>query len=914
MTLAPGTRLGPYEIVSPLGAGGMGEVWRAKDTRLGRVVAIKVLPEEFFEDEERRHRFEREARTLASLSHPGIAAIHSFEEVPGSVPSSTRHLLVMELVEGEDLAQRLLSGPLPLDEALPVARQIAEALEAAHEKGIVHRDLKPANVKVTPDGRVKLLDFGLAKAFEAEAGSGPALTQSPTLTARATAAGVILGTAAYMSPEQARGKVVDKRTDIWAFGCVLYEMLSGRQAFGKETVGDTFAAILTKEPDWSALRAPGVSSKVVELLRRCLQREAKQRLRDVGDARIALEEEIGAAGSSSGQLPFEGIQADPNSTVGRSVPASRERVSRKSLALPWMIAAASAAVAGALAILSLRHRAPDAASELLRFKILAPPGQSLFGFAVLSPDARRLLMVFRDDGGRNRLAIRSLDSLEVRILPGTEDTRGAFWSPDGSDVGFFAEGKLKRMSADGGPSRAVCEAGGAVWGAWSPEGTILFATHFGGPLYAVPAAGGTLTQATTLDATAGEEHQSQPCLLPDGRHYVYFSANADFSKRSIRLGSLGSKETRPLFESDSSAVYADGHLIFARDDAVLAWRFDPKSLRLVGEPFPAFEHVHWRMGDNYLSLSAAGRRVAYVSWALKRQLVWVDRKGREIGTLGEIAGFADVRISPDGRKVAVATRGPAHGGNADIWVLDAARGTPERVTSGPNDDFNPAWFPDGRRLAYVSDRFGWYNVFERPASGGPETLLIRSEQDKAFPSVLPDGRRLLLDAIETPRYVRLVMPLDDPKSVVRLSGDSPFSEEHPALSADGRWTAFDSLESGQREVYVQPLAGGPKRQVSVGGGQMPVWSRNGRELFYAARNGVLMSVALRPEGGRLDAGEPQPLFPLQFDLSGELTWHLRPFDVTPDGERFLVIRRAPGVEPDGIVVVDNWTATLRGVK
>jgi eukaryotic-like serine/threonine-protein kinase len=893
VTLSPGAHLGSYEILSPLGAGGMGEVYRAKDPRLGREVALKVLPEEFLEGEERKQRFEREARMLAALNHPNIAAIFSFEEIPGSSSSSpsfsfssaARHILVMELLEGETLAARLAKGLLPLEKAFRYGIEIAEALHAAHQRGIVHRDLKPGNVMLTRSG-VKLLDFGLAKILEPDEKPG-SLTSAPTATGDLTCEGAVLGTLPYMAPEQVEGKKLDARTDIFAFGTVLYEMTTGRKPFSGATQASLIAAILQSDPPPVSSLRPTTPPTFDRVVGTCLAKDPEERWQSAGD--VAKELKWIAEGPAGAPLPV----------------ATGPRQRREMLA--WAVAALAVVLGAATPFLSRHAPRPE---EPMRFKILAPPGQSLLAFAMLSPDARRLLMVFRDDGGKNRLAIRSLDSLDVRILPVTEDTRGAFWSPDGREVGFFSDGKLKRMSADGGPARAVCDSGGAVWGAWSPEGTILFATHFGGPLFAVPASGGTLAQATALDAAAGEIHQNQPWFLPDGRHYVYFWANADQSKRGIRLGTLGSKETRPLFASDSNAVWADGYLVFARDDAVLAWRFDPKSLQMVGEPFPAFENVHWASADNFLSLSAAGSRVAYVSWALRRQLVWVDRKGRELGALGGVAGYADVRISPDGRKVAVAIRGPAHGGNADIWVLDTGRGTPERLTSQPSDDFNPAWFPDGQRLAYVSDRFGWYNVFERPASGGPEKLLLRSDHDKMFPTVLPGGRRILLNDIETPRYTREIVSLDDPKDVVRLGGETAFSEEHPSLSADGRWTAFDSLESGQREVYVQPLADGPKRQVSVGGGQMPVWSRDGRELFYAARNGMLMSVALRPVGGRLVAGEPQPLFPLQFDLSGELPWHLQPYDVSPDGQRFLVIRRAPGVEPDGVVVVTNWTAAL----
>jgi eukaryotic-like serine/threonine-protein kinase len=883
MALSAGTRLGPYEILSPLGAGGMGEVYRAKDTKLGREVAVKVLPGEFFENKESIARFEREAKSLAAVSHPNIAALYSFEEISG------RHLLVMELAEGQTLAERLLKGPLPLDQLLRAGIEIASALDAAHRHGIVHRDLKPGNVMLTKPG-VKLLDFGLAKVLDPE-GPVESLTSAPTTAKDVTREGTILGTLSYMAPEQLEGKKADPRTDIFAFGATLYEMATGRKAFSGTSQASLIGAILKDEPALLSSIQPMTPPALDRVVKTCLAKDPEDRWQNAGD--VAKELKWIAEGPAAGA-------AAPTADAGRQ--RRRER-------LAWAVAAL-ALLLGALS--AFPGRRPQSPEELTRFKIIAPPGRSFFGFAVLSPDARRLLLLLRDDGGKNSLAVRSLDSLDVRPLPGTDDTRGAFWSPDSREVAFFADGKLKRVSAEGGPARAVCESEAAVWGAWSREGTILFAKDFGGPILAVPAAGGAPRPVTAIDAAGGDVHQNHPCLLPDGRHFVFLASNADFSKKRILLGSLDSKETRPLFETDSSAVYAEpGYLLFARDDAVLAWRFDPRSLQLVGEPAPAFENVHWMRADNFLSLSAAGSRVAYVSWSLRRRLAWVDRKGRELGSLGEVGGYMDVRISPDGRRVAVALRDPSHGRNGDIWVLDAERGIGVRLTAEPTDELNPAWFPDSDRIAYVSDRFGSYDLFERPAGGGPEKVLVRSELDKMLPAVLADGRHMLVSAVMSGRYTRQILSLDDPKNSLRLGTDSRFSEEHPVVSADGRWTAFDSIESGQREVYFQPVPDGPKRQVSVGGGQMPVWNRSGRELFYAARDGMLMSVALRPEGGRLEAGEPQPLFPLQFDVSGELSWHLQPYDVAPDGQRFLVIRRAPGVDPDGVVVVTNWTAVLR---
>jgi serine/threonine protein kinase/Tol biopolymer transport system component len=885
VTLSAGSRLGPYEIVSPLGAGGMGEVYRARDTRLDRTVAIKVLAAHLSSSPEVRQRFEREAKTISQLSHPHICALHDVGR-EGDV-----EYLVMEYLEGETLAERLAKGALPREQTLRYGIQMADALDKAHRQGIVHRDLKPGNVMITKSG-VKLLDFGLAKAM-AMPSQQSSLTALPTQM-NLTQEGTILGTFQYMAPEQLEGKEADARTDIFAFGCVLYEMATGKKAFSGATQASLISSILRDEPQPISRVQPMSPPALDRVVQTCFAKDPEDRWQSAGD--VAKELKWIAEGTPAGV----------------ALPRTDTRVQRRRLRLAWFVAAVATLFGAASAFLSRQSRPPE---KLTRFAIPPPSGQSFFGMVVLSPDAQRILFLLRDEGGRNSIAVRALDSLETRRLPGTEDARGGFWSPDGREIAFFSEGKLKRMSAEGGPVQTICESGGAFWGAWSRQGTILFEKEFGTPIVAVSAAGGTPRPVTALDPARGELAHFHPAFLPDGRHFVFVVPNLDPEKTSVMLASLDSKDVRRLFHADSSAVFADpGYLLFARDDAVFAWRFDLRSLELVGDPAPAFEQVHFGTEDNLLSASAAGNRVAYLSWFGRRRLVWVDRKGRDLGGLGEIRGYTDVRISPDGQKVAVALRDLSHGRNLDVWVLDTSRGTGSRITAERTDEFDPAWFPDGERLAYVSSHSGFYDLYERPANGGAEKILVRTKQDKILPTVSPDGRHLLMDIPEGGNYARILTSLSEPGDSLRLSGDTRSSEEHPEISPDGRWTAFDSSESGQREVYVQPLPTGPKRQVSIGGGQMPVWNRNGSEVFYAARDGMLMSAAMRLAAGRLEIKEPQSLFLLQLEISGDLPWLHHPYDVSPDGQRFLVIRRAPDTEADGAVVVTNWTALLKRTR
>jgi eukaryotic-like serine/threonine-protein kinase len=905
MTLAPGTRLGSYEIVSPLGAGGMGEVYRARDTRLGRDVAIKVLPEEFFEDKDRVARFEREAKSLAALNHPGIAAVYSFEEISG------RHLLVMELVEGEDLAQRLLSGPLPLDEALPVARQIAEALEAAHEKGIVHRDLKPANVKVTPDGRVKLLDFGLAKIFEADpTGSSPSATRSPTMTARATAAGMILGTAAYMSPEQARGKSLDKRTDVWSFGCVLYEMLTGKRAFEGETVSDTLAAVLMKEPDWAAL--PGLTPPGVKrVLRKCLQRDAKLRLHDIADARLDLEES-GAAGASTafGSSPFDEGPADPNPTVGRRAPAGRERGSRRALVIPWAIAAALALALGGLA---LRGRAPQGASRpvgLVRFDVNMPERTTLGLSLAVSPDGKQLAFTGFASDEASGIWVRPLSESTAKPVRGAENGKFPFWSPDGRSLGFFVGGKLVVVEVATGTIQTLCDAPDGRGGAWGADDVILFAPSTRDPLFRVSARGGTPVPFTKLSDELKQTSHRWPFFLPDGKRFIFVSMAASDEGRGVFLSGPGVSTPRRLTGGVGLAQWTEpGGLLTARNNRLVFLPMDLKTDRPPGSPVLVAEGLD-NVGNSgptaYSPFSVSQSGVlAYREYdEAAGRLAFRDRSGRLLDAPIPPGSFVEFSLSPDGKRVVAGATGGTSENN--VWMLDLVRNTVSRLTFGKGEDSSPVFSPDGERVAYGSDRNGKSDIFARAASGvGAEELLWKSDEAKWPDDWTKDGQALLVESQNPRSQMDLwLLPLGGDRKPVPLL-TSPANEAHSALSPDGRYFSYTSDETGRSEIYVQSFPpGGGKWQVSSGGGDQALWRRDGKELFYLAADGRLMAVPVSTSPS-FSAGAAQALFDA---ATGETTPSgVRNFYIpAPDGSKFLVLSYSRTGKTNSVHVVLNW--------
>ncbi|MDQ6892583.1 MAG: serine/threonine-protein kinase [Acidobacteriota bacterium] len=895
MTIHSGTRLGPYEILASIGAGGMGEVYRASDSRLGRDVAIKVLPEEFFEDGDRVARFEREAKSLAALNHPGIAAVYAFEEI------AARHLIVMELVEGEDLAERLAAAPLDGQEALAWAKQIAEALEAAHEKGIVHRDLKPANVKVTPDGRVKLLDFGLAKIYEPDpARSSPSATRSPTITGRATAAGVILGTAAYMSPEQARGKTVDKRTDVWAFGCVLFEMLAGKRAFEGETVSDTLVSVLSKEPDWGALPASSSSVRLKELLRRCLQRDPKQRLRDIGDARISIEEEI--AGASSPASSSSSVQAPP----------PQDRRSGSSRWIPWAVAAAFAAAAGTLALRAPSSRGATAPAGAVRLAFLPPDNVAFdatgIDFLSVSPNGRMVVFTGRSPDGKAQLWLRSLDSSEARVLPGTEDSVEPFWSPDSRSIGFGARGKLMRLDLAGGRPQVLADAPRLVGGTWSRDGKILFMSNWSGRLVVIPAEGG---KPKIL-----KQFGRNPSFLPDGRHFLYWAGIA-WADPKVYLGSVDSDEERVLTAGAAARYAAPGWLLFVRDGTLMAHAFDAARLALSGDGIP-IDTARTSLNNDGIPFSVSETGVLLFQRNLPReyQLAWFDRAGRQLDTVGPRAKLGvglSFSLSPDGTRVVVANREQPEAIKG-IWVIDLARGIPTRV--GANGQM-PAWEWDGAHVAWQGGYSGTPGMFRRAANGVAAVETLIGGPNTWTNGFSPDGRFLLyVTRGETTRADIWALPLfgdRKPHPVVATE----FEEIQAQVSPDGRWLAYRSDVSGTFEIYVQPFTvdgtvGGERWRISTAGGTQPRFRRDGGEMFYLADDGQLMAVALRAKGSTLEYGAPTPLFRPRMMPRGAQPWF--EYDVDRDGKRFLVgtVFDGAGTPPPSAVVVLNWTEELKG--
>jgi Tol biopolymer transport system component/predicted Ser/Thr protein kinase len=882
------TQLGPYPIEREVGRGGMGVVYLGRDTRLDRPVAIKVLPELFARDPERLARFEREARLLASLSHPNIAGIYGLDESDG------QRFLALEYVEGETLAERLARGPLSLEETLEVCHQIAGALEAAHEAGIVHRDLKPGNVKLTPAGAVKVLDFGLAKGGAPSADSAPDLSQSPTMTYAMTSAGMILGTAAYMSPEQARGKPVDRRTDIWSFGCLIYECLTGKQAFEGETVSDLIAMILQGEPDWSKLPAR-TPEKLRVLLARCLERDARRRLRDMGDARIELEELQGLRSSSTSRLataPAVPVESRPAAIQPRW----------QALAFGTLLLAAGA-IAGASiwgVVGSMR-----ATSTPLRFMLHPPPQVELTGDPnelAISPDGRTLVFLAQDSTGQVSLWVRPFGSFEARELPGTRNAFLPFWSPDGKQVGFFADGKLKRTRVSGGNPEVICDAATGRGASWGRRNVIVFSPSPTGPLYQVRAAGGTPEAVTAVDTTKGENAHRWPNFLPDGEHFTFVALPAtkqgDFASY---VGSLRRKEAKPILSANTAPIYAaPGYLIYARNEALLAQRFEPGRMRVTGDPFtigepPAPSSYTASPGasvstNGILAWQSAGNQAM--------RLVWLDRNGRETGSVAvPLARWAIAILSHDGRHALVEQDLPS--GDTDLWIVELERGVMNRLAFGQGKSSVGAWSRDDKEVFYGSTRNGPRDIYRRAADGsGTDQLFYSSNVPfKDLNDFSPDGKWAVLSQIAGDTgWDIFVLPGAGGSLTPYVV--TPFNERFGQVSPDGKWLLYVSDETGTPQAYVQAFpTPGSKRQVSRTGAAFGTWSANGREIYLLRGDFSAVSVPVIP-GPEPRFGAPQELYRLP---PNSQSW-----DVALDG-RFLATVPAQRIVP-GISVAVNWRA------
>jgi Tol biopolymer transport system component len=890
MSLAPGTRLGAYEVIGLIGAGGMGEVYRARDTRLNRDVAIKVLPDAFASDADRLARFKREAQVLASLNHPNIASIYGIEE--------NVRALILELVDGPTLADRIAHGPIPLDEALPIARQIADALEAAHEHGIIHRDLKPANIKVTPDGHVKVLDFGLAKAV-AETSSvrlQADLSASPTITSPAmTHGGMILGTAAYMSPEQARGKPIDRRTDMWAFGCVLFEMLTGARTFEGEEVSDTLAEILKSEPDFKKLPRE-TPPAIVRLLRRCLAKDRKARLSDAGVARIEIDDARSAVAWDP-QIP---VTTRPRTRLAGAV---------------VLTAIVTAAIAAAVAI-GLR---PDPPRPVRRFAITVAPDIQLAGggrrWLAVSPDGSRLVY-----GANGHLQMRPLDSLETTEIPETNGATQPFFSPDGRWIGFWQNGQLKKWELSGGPTMRVCTIP-LPWGAtWEADGAIWFAKASDG-IWKVPADGGEPVQVIAMD-TKKEETAESPQPLPGG-DAVLFTLNSAALAKSTRdqiesaqlvVQSLRTGARTTIGSGGADGRYLpSGHIVYMRQGTLVSVPFDLLRLAVTGPTVTVAEQIlqgspgggigrGGRSTAGQFTLSSEGT-LAYVPQATvasERTLVWVDRQGKETPITAPPRAYVYPRISPDGTRIALDVRDE----NQDIHVWDISRAILTRLTFDPGPDIGPVWSPDGRRIAFTGVGRGVFS-HASDGSGAPQSLLQEKTLLYMPTTFTPDGTRLILNDNQGAVFdIRMLAVGTDtaPQALLATS----FNEQNASFSSDGRWMAYQSNESGPPEIYVRPFpdvqAG--RWQISSSSGTRPTW--RGREIFYMGPAGSMMSVQVNTEKG-FTHGNAAKLFAGAYlaTVTG------RTYDVSADGQRFVMIKTGGGkIGSVQIVVVQNWLEEL----
>jgi len=893
-----GSSFSHYTVTSKLGEGGMGEVWQAEDTKLGRQVALKMLPDGFAQDPERLARFEREARVLASLSHPNIAGIHGLEEVDG------KRFLVMELVEGQTLAERIQQGPMPIDEVVRIAKQIAEAVESAHEKGVVHRDLKPANVNITPDGTIKVLDFGLAKALVGDPLSGDSVDQdlslSPTLTQAMTGMGVLLGTAGYMSPEQARGKPVDRRADIWAFGCILYEMLTGQRLFTGETATDVIGAVVHKDPDLDELPSK-VPPQIRRLLERCLQKDANRRLQSIGDARIALQEWM-------------------------ENPEAEAAVAAETAQLPrWLLAAG---VVGALAVGLLAGAlllGGSSAPEPVRRSMIGIGGGGLFsGFGasvVLSPDGKTLAYVTGSGSEGGEIYLRPLDRFEPSVIA----SGGAgsapyqpFFSPDGQWLGYVTTAELKKVSVAGGAPITLCKVDLSRGATWGSDETIVFSPAPRSGLMRVSSAGGEPQPLTTLGET--DISHRWPQWLPDGETVLFTSfleGGDNFESANLEVVTVATGERKVIHRGGYHGRYVDtGHILYVHEGTMFALPFDVGKLEVRGSQMPVLENLETTVVQGAAQFDVANNGL--LVYATESQqgdpfpVVWVDRDGRTEPLWSEPGLYANPELSPDGRKLSLSL---LRGNNLDIWIYDLDRNVATRLTFDESYDADQIWSPDGRWLAFSSNRGSGNNaVYKKAADGSGEVELVVDPGDlpALYPtSWSPDGKWLAVWVASSDIYVASV----DSGEITPFQA-TDFGEFNPSFSPDGRWVSYDSNESGRLEIYVRAFpAGGGKWQVSDGGGAEARWSDDGRQLFYRTDDGI-MTVDVDGSGTNFQVGTPRKLFegPFLGGTNGIAVggFVFPDYTVTGDGQRFVMFAgREETSRPTSVRLVTNWFADLR---
>ncbi|MDQ6892991.1 MAG: protein kinase [Acidobacteriota bacterium] len=881
MTLNPGFRLGPYEILAPLGAGGMGEVYRAKDSRLGREVAIKVLPESLASDRERLARFEQEARSASALNHPNIVTIY---EVGLTDAVSW---IAMELIQGSTVRELIAAGPLPTKRLLTLAAQAADALAKAHAAGIVHRDLKPENLMVTKDGFVKILDFGLAKLVEPR----DALVTSAATVADVTRPGVVLGTAGYMSPEQASGRAIDFRSDQFSFGSVLYEMLTGKRAFSRGTTVETLTAIIRDHPDPIEVAAPLSPVAIRWIVERCLAKDPEERFLSTRDLALDLA-----------NLRDHVAEVSSERFAGPATPRARSR------RFGPAVAAASLALA-ALGVLFVSRGPRERPGPAMKFMVAGPPGTTYAppevsrGFSV-SPDGTRMVIEAYSKG-RRRLFVRPLDSEDATELEGSLDATAHFWSPDSRFIAFYAEGKLKKIPANGGPPVELCGAPFALVGTWNREGTILFSNFNPPGIFRVSDSGGEAVRVVAPDPSRQEGFLIWPHFLPDGRRFLYLAnKRSPLADRDLNVASLDSKEVRLVAHTNSRVEYVTpGYLVYVRDGALFAQPFDEAKAQLRGEARLLASNVHYFYGPAHAAFSASQTGVlAYQTPARPLDVAWFDRQGKRTGQLGEPVVVKGLRISPEGKRAAADIE-DRRTGTSDVWVTDLSSGVSTRIHSDPVDENMPVWWPDGTKLLYRSDRGGPPDIYEITLGApGSERPFLEQPAVQQPEDVSRDGRLLVYVSEEQSALSHIwLMPLQgDRKPFPWLA--SRFHDTSPRFSPDGRWIAFESNESGVPEIYAALAEGAAeKRRISPMGGRLPRWRADGKELYYLAPNGTVMAVAVSP-GSNLETGAPAPLFRPEPEFKN--------YDVTPDGSRFLATVPLEKTPESPLRVIVNWTASL----